>query len=71
MITIPACAARCAPLTRSMVEHARDHGTSEQYERMVHGLPGEDREPVYACPECGYEYGSRLAARECAEFDLA
>lgn len=70
MTTIPGCAARCPLVTTLVIERARDRGTSEQHERITHGLPGEDQAPVYACTECGHEYPSRLAARECADFDL-
>jgi hypothetical protein len=41
--TVPDCAARCSLVTTLVIERARDRGTSEQHERITHGLPGEDR----------------------------
>lgn len=70
-MTFPDCEARCPRVTGLVIDVARAHGTTEQYERHARGIPGEDRAPVHACPECGYEYPSHLAARECADFDLA
>lgn len=69
-MTAPDCAARCGTVTGLVIDVARAHGTTEQYERHARGLPGEDHAP-YRCTECDYPYESALAARECADFDLS
>lgn len=70
MPTIPLCAKRCEYVAMLLSELAVARGTSENVQRVTHGLDGEDHAPE-RCTDCDYPYESALAARECADFDLA
>ncbi len=43
--SVPACAARCPFVGELVAELARARGTSEDVQRVTHGLPGEDHRP--------------------------
>lgn len=45
VVVVPECAARCPLVAAVIAERARDHHTSEELERVMQGLPGEDHAP--------------------------